>query len=119
MKNKDEAEIAVHAPHISQCQPGMPHCLGGQVRGSCDVWQERKARGYPMPWSDGPMVESTFFCRFVGKRWAEIQSNGLDGKRGGVHYVSHHVHRHSWIDDDPRKNRKQGGEHGKIRLFRC
>jgi hypothetical protein len=59
----DEIALAQHAPHISECQPGKPHCLGGQVRGACDVWQERKAKGMPMPWSDGPMVESTFFCR--------------------------------------------------------
>jgi hypothetical protein len=59
----NEIELARHAPHVSQCQPGMPHCLGGQVRGACAVWQERAERGYKMPWGLGPMVESTFFCR--------------------------------------------------------
>ena len=59
---RDEIELAIHAPHISECQPGKPHCLGGQVRGACAVWQERMKLGLPMPWADGPMVESTFSC---------------------------------------------------------
>lgn len=58
-----EVEVAQHAPHISRCQPGMPHCLGGQVRGGCGKWQERAELGLPMPWGDGPMVESTFGCK--------------------------------------------------------
>ena len=58
-----DLELARHASHVSQCQPGMPHCLGGQVRGACAVWEERAQRGYKMPWGLGPMVESTFFCR--------------------------------------------------------
>jgi len=58
----DEIAIAQHAPPISQCQPGKPHCLGGQVRGSCTQWEERAEKGYPMPWGMGPMVESVFSC---------------------------------------------------------
>ena len=60
---RDEVQLAVHAPHISECQPGKPHCLGGQVRGACDQWEKRMALGLPMPWADGPMVESTFSCK--------------------------------------------------------
>ena len=58
----DEIAIAQHAPPISECQPGKPHCLGGQVRGSCTQWEERAEKGYPMPWGMGPMVESVFNC---------------------------------------------------------
>ena len=58
----DEIAVAQHAPPISECQPGKPHCLGGQVRGACEKWQERAQLGYEMPWGDGPMVESTFGC---------------------------------------------------------
>ena len=57
-----EVEIARHAPNIAACQPGMPHCLGGQVRGACSKWQERAENGYPMPLGMGPATDSTFSC---------------------------------------------------------
>ena len=76
LKSRDEIDIAIHAPHISQCQPGLPHCLGGQVRGSCTKWEERAEKGYPMPWGDGPMVESTFFCRLWEKGGPRVKAIG-------------------------------------------
>jgi hypothetical protein len=57
----DEVELAKHAMHIGACQPGI-QCLGGQTRGACAKWQVRAERGMPMPWGNGPMVESTFSC---------------------------------------------------------
>jgi len=59
----DEIALAQHAPSIADCKPGMPHCLGGQVRGACSVWEERAEKGLPMPWGFGAMVESTFSCK--------------------------------------------------------
>ena len=58
----DEVELAKHAMHIGACQPGV-HCLGGQTRGACAKWQVRIEKGMPMPWGNGPMVESTFSCK--------------------------------------------------------
>lgn len=77
----DKAELAVKAPHISQCQPGMPHCLGGQVRGACQIWQERARMGLPMPWSDGPMVESTFSCKLWQPGGPSIKRMGSYNKK--------------------------------------
>ena len=77
---RDEVELAQHAPHISECQPGKPHCLGGQVRGACDLWQVRMEKGLPMPWADGPMVESTFVCPLWEKGGPSVKMVGSYNK---------------------------------------
>jgi hypothetical protein len=77
---RDEVELAIHAPHISECQPGKPHCLGGQVRGACDQWQKRMQLGLPMPWADGPMVESTFGCKLWQPGGPRVKTPGSYNK---------------------------------------
>jgi hypothetical protein len=72
----NEIEIAQHAPDISACQPGMPHCLGGQVRGGCGRWEERAQMGLPMPWGDGPMVENTFGCKLWQRGGPSVKQIG-------------------------------------------
>ena len=72
----NEIEIAQHAPDISRCQPGMPHCLGGQVRGGCAKWEERAEKGMPMPWGDGPMVENTFGCKLWQRGGPSVKQIG-------------------------------------------
>ena len=72
----NEIEVAQHAPHISACQPGMPHCLGGQVRGACGRWDERAELGMPMPWGDGPLVESTFGCKLWERGGPSVKQIG-------------------------------------------
>jgi hypothetical protein len=72
----DEIALAQHAPSIAACKPGMPHCLGGQVRGACNIWQERAEKGLPMPWGLGPMTESTFGCKLY-------EPGGPQPKRAG------------------------------------
>jgi hypothetical protein len=76
----NEVEIARHAPDISKCQPGMPHCLGGQVRGGCAVWQERAEKGMKMPWGDGPMVENTFGCKLWERGGPSVKQVGSFSK---------------------------------------
>ena len=80
LKSRDEVEIAIHAPHISECQPGKPHCLGGQVRGSCTKWQERIDDGLPMPFGPGPMTESTFVCPLWEKGGPRVKAIGSYNK---------------------------------------
>ena len=72
----NEVEIAQHAPDISRCQPGMPHCLGGQVRGGCAKWEERAEKGMPMPWGDGAMVENTFGCKLWQRGGPSVKQIG-------------------------------------------
>ena len=72
----NEIEIAQHAPDISRCQPGMPHCLGGQVRGGCGKWEERAEKGMPMPWGDGPLVENTFGCKLWQRGGPSVKQIG-------------------------------------------
>ena len=76
----NEVEIARHAPDISKCQPGMPHCLGGQVRGACGKWQERAEKGMKMPWGDGPMVENTFGCKLWERGGPSVKQIGSFSK---------------------------------------
>lgn len=71
-----EVEVAQHAPHISACQPGMPHCLGGQVRGACALWQERAEKGMPMPLGMGPAIDSTFSCKLWKRGGPSVKQIG-------------------------------------------
>ena len=71
-----EVEVAQHAPHISACQPGMPHCLGGQVRGACALWQERAEKGMPMPLGMGPAIDSTFSCKLWERGGPSVKQIG-------------------------------------------
>lgn len=72
----NEIEVAQHAPHISACQPGMPHCLGGQVRGACGLWQERAEKGMPMPLGMGPAIDSTFSCKLWERGGPSVKQIG-------------------------------------------
>ena len=102
VRNTHEAEIAKQGMHISDCKPGAPHCMGGQVRGACGVWMQRAENDLPMPWGEGPLVESTFSCelwepggpslkraggsfnKLVKRALSEGQKNGLKTIAGVV-----------------------------------
>ena len=74
-----EVEIARQTMHISDCKPGF-NCLGGQVRGSCSQWMQRAEDDLPMPWGEGPMVESTFGCKLWEAGGPSVKMAGSPNK---------------------------------------
>lgn len=90
-----EVELAKHALHVGECAPGV-HCMGGQVRGTCDKWAERMEMGLPMPWGDQAMVESTFVCRLwqAGGPSVKLANGGFNryntkrGKKAAALYIA-------------------------------